>query len=241
MCRAGGHHQALLAAGQPPVHHPHVGNDPAVGVVDRVEDQRPGRRLRVALRRRHLGDDRVEQLGYALPGLGRDPEHVGGLAADDVRDLLAVLGRLRGRQVDLVQHRDDLQVGLEREVEVRQRLRLDPLRRVDQQDRPLAGRQRPGHLVGEVHVAGGVDEVEHVPGAVGPCPRQPDGLALDRDAALALDVHPVQVLGAHLPLPDHPGELEHPVGERGLAVIDVRDDAEVADHRGIGTGKVRHG
>jgi hypothetical protein len=59
--------------------------------------------------------------------------------------------------------------------------------------------------------------------------RQPHGLALDGDAALALDVHPVQVLRPHLPLPHHAGELEHPVRQRGLAVVDVRDDAEVPD------------
>ena len=79
-------------------------------------------------------------------------------------------------------------------------------------------------------MARGVDEVEHVGAAVRAGPGQPDGLALDRDAALALDVHPVQVLRAHLAVLDHAGELQHPVRERGLAVVDVRDDAEVADH-----------
>ena len=43
---------------------------------------------------------------------------------------------------------------LEREVEVGQRLRLDALRGVDEQDRALAGLERPRHLVGEVDVAG---------------------------------------------------------------------------------------
>ena len=43
--------------------------------------------------------------------------------------------RLRRRQVDLVEHRDDVQVVLEREVEVGERLRLDALRGVDQQHR----------------------------------------------------------------------------------------------------------
>src|SRR6266542_4167108 len=33
----------------------------------------------------------------------------------------------------------------------------------------------------------------------------------------------------HAPGVDHLGELEHPVGQRGLAVVDVSDDAEVAD------------
>jgi hypothetical protein len=50
--------------------------------------------------------------------------------------------RVGGGQVDLVEHRDDRQVVLQRQVEVGQRLGLDALRGVDQQDRALAGLQR---------------------------------------------------------------------------------------------------
>ncbi len=158
----GGHHQHPLALGQPAVDHADVGDDPAVGVVDRVEDQRPGRGVGVAVRRRYQVDDLVEQLFDAHAGLGGDPEHLGRVAADDRRDLGRVALGLGGREVDLVQHRDDLEVGLEGQVEVGQRLRLDALRGVDQQHRALAGGQRAGHLVGEVDVAGGVDQVQDV-------------------------------------------------------------------------------
>ena len=44
-------------------------------------------------------------------------------------------------------------------------------------------------------------------------PRHPHGLALDRDAALALDVHPVEVLRPRAALVDDAGELQHPVGQ----------------------------
>ena len=231
---AGRHHQAALALGQQPVDHPHVRDDSPVGVVHRVEDQRAGRRGRITGGRGNLADDRVQQFPDALPRLGRDAQHVAGVAADDVGDLLRVPPGLGRGQVDLVQDRDDLQVRLEGHVEVGQRLRLDALRRVDEQHGALAGRERARHLVGEVDVAGGVDEVQHVLAAVLAGPRQPDRLALDRDAAFPLDVHPVQVLGAHVPAGDHAGELQHPVGQGRLAVVDVRDDAEVADHRRVG-------
>jgi hypothetical protein len=62
-------------------------------------------------------------------------------------------------------------------------------------------------------------------------PGQPDVLGLDGDSALALDVHPVEVLGAHIAIGDDPGQLQHPVGQGGLAVIDVGDDAEVPNLR----------
>ena len=60
---------------------------------------------------------------------------------------------------------------------------------------------------------------------------QADGLGLDGDPALALEVHLVEELVLLLALGDGPGRLEQAVGERRLAVVDVRDDREVADVR----------
>ena len=60
-------------------------------------------------------------------------------------------------------------------------------------------------------------------------PRHPHVLGLDRDAPLALEVHRVEVLLAHVAGVDGAGELEDAVGQRGLAVVDVGDDGEVAD------------
>ena len=57
----------------------------------------------------------------------------------------------------------------------------------------------------------------------------PHGVELDRDAALALEVERVEHLLLHLALLERARGLDQPVGQRGLAVIDVRDDAEVAD------------
>ena len=86
--------------------------------------------------------------------------------ADHVLDLLLDPLRLGGRQVDLVEHRDDLVAGVERLVDVGEGLRLDPLAGVDDEQRALAGGERPRHLVGEVDVAGRVHEVEDVELAV---------------------------------------------------------------------------
>ena len=59
------------------------------------------------------------------------------------------------------------------------------------------------------------------------------GLRLDGDAALALDVHRVEHLLHHVALLDRVGELEDAVGQRGLPVVDVRDDREVAYVGGV--------
>ncbi len=66
-----------------------------------------------------------------------------------------------------------------------------------------------------------------------------DGVGLDGDAALALDVHRVEELLLHVALGHGAGELDQPVGERGLAVVDMGDDGEVADMREVGHGRDR--
>ena len=137
--------------------------------------------------------------------------------------------RLGARKVDLVHHGDELQPGVHGEVRVRDRLRLDALRRIDHQQRALTGGERPGHLVVEVDVPGGVDQVQLVGLAVPGRVEDPDGLRLDRDAALALEVHRVEHLRPHLQRIHGVGQLEDAVGERRLAVVDVGDDREVAN------------
>ena len=228
--RAGRHHLDLLARAQLAVDDADVGDDAAVGVVDGVEDHRAGGRVGVADRGGHALDDAVQQLQHAGAGLARGAQHVLGLAADQAGELLGVLLGLGRGQVDLVEDRDDLQVVAHGHVEVGQGLRLDALRGVDEQHGALARGQRARHLVGEVDVAGRVDHVEG-DDLVADLPRHPDGLALDGDAALALDVHPVQVLRAGLAGLHDAGQLQHPVRERRLAVVDVRDDAEVPQLR----------
>ena len=86
-------------------------------------------------------------------------------------------------------------------------------------------------LVGEVHVARGVDEVQDVVLAVLGLVVEAHRVLLDRDPALPLQVHGVQELLGHLPLGEGARPLQQAVGERGLAVVDVGDDREVADVR----------
>lgn len=78
-------------------------------------------------------------------------------------------------------------------------------------------------------MSGSVDQVEaeRLAGFVGVS--HASYLELDGDAALALEVHVVEELLLHLALLDGSGGLEELIGESGLAVVDVGDDAEVAD------------
>src|SRR5438132_9698984 len=62
----------------------------------------------------------------------------------------------------------------------------------------------------------------------------PYGLQLDRDPALALEVHRVEDLVLHVALADRAGVLEQAVRQRRFAVVDVGDDAEVPHERLLG-------
>ena len=110
------------------------------------------------------------------------------------------------------------------------RLRLHARHRAEHQHGAVEHPQGPLHLDGEVDVARRVDDVDvvAVPDAVG-------GRRLDGDAALALEIHGVHG-GAHAVLALHlvngadtAGIEEDPLGQRGLARVDVGADADVAD------------
>src|SRR5690606_24875230 len=129
---------------------------------------------------------------YAQAGLGGDRNRVGGVEADHLLDLRLHAVGFGGGQVDLVEDGNDLVIVVDRRVDIGKRLRLHPLRGVDHQQRALAGGERAGDLVGEVHVAGRVDEVQHVVLAVAGVIFEPDCVGLDGDAALALDIHGIE-------------------------------------------------
>ena len=90
-------------------------------------------------------------------------------------------------------------------------------------------------------MAGRVHQVEDVELAVLGAVVEADRLRLDGDAALALDVHRIEHLRAHLALGEGAADLDQTVGEGRLAVVDMGDDGEVADvRRGRSCGGLYH-
>ena len=120
-------------------------------------------------------------------------------------------------------------VGVDRLVDVGERLGLDALGRVDHQQRAFAGGKAARDFVGEVDVAGRVHQVEDVGLAVLRLVVEAHRLRLDGDAALALDVHVVEHLFDHVALGEAARHLDDAVRQRRLAMVDVGDDREVSD------------
>ncbi len=132
-------------------------------------------------------------------------------------------------QVDLVDHRDDLQIVLHGKVEVGQCLGLHALGGIDEQQDAFAGGQRTGHLIREIHVARRVDEVQAVGFPVFGRIGQRDGLALDRNPPLTLDIHVVKhlvLIGTDV---TDTGPHDQAVGQCGFSMVDMGNDAEITN------------
>jgi hypothetical protein len=199
MLGAAGHELDVLALADRAVDDADQDDDAEIGVVPAVDEHRLQRRGAVALGRRDAGDDRFQHLADADAGLGGGEHRVVGGEADDVLDLLADLVGLGGGQVDLVDDGHDLMVVLDRLVHVGQRLRLDALAGVHDQQRPLARRQTSRNFIREVDVTRRIHEVQRIA-----LPIQPHRLRLDRDPPLLLDVHVIKDLAGHLALGQPP-------------------------------------
>ena len=151
----------VIPRGDFPLHHPDIDDDPPVAVVIAVEDQGFERLVIIRpLGRRDIPDDPLQHLMDIDAVFGGDPGRVQGGDADDILDLVGHPLRVGGGQVDLVDDRHYLQVVVHRQIGVGQGLGLDALGCVHHQNRSLAGGQGTGNLVVEVHMAGGIDEVE---------------------------------------------------------------------------------
>ena len=218
------HHAQSIALFDGTVKDAHRSDDAAVLVKIRVKNECLERRRGIALGRRDQKDDGLQQVVDALAGLARYAHGVISGNGQVVLDLgLDLVGVCRG-QVNLVDGGHDVQVGIHGERSVGDGLSLDALRGVDDQHRALAGGQRTRDLVGKVHVARRIDEVKLIRLAVVGVIGHANGIGLNRDAALALDIHSVEQLRLHVALVNGMGELEDTVTDRGLAMVDVRNN-----------------
>jgi hypothetical protein len=170
------------------------------GVVVGVKDEPGHGRIRVAGGGRNLNRHRIEDLLDPGPLLGGTEQSLIGVETQLDLDLLLHALHVRCKKIDLVDDRNDRQVVLQGSVQVGNRLGLHALRGIDQEEHALTGGEGPGNLVGEVHMARCIDQVELEGLSLVVRIRQAHRLALDRDAPFPLDVHRVEDLVAELPV-----------------------------------------
>ena len=146
---------------------------------------------------------------------------------EEVVDLVEHLARARIGTIDLVDDNNRGQPALERLSEHETRLRQRPFRRIHEEHHAVDHRERALDLAAEVGVARRVDDVDQQI-------LVPDGRVLreNRDAALTLEIDVVERPLSHaLVRAKCTALVQERVDERGLSVIHVRDDGDVAPQR----------
>src|SRR3990172_8561350 len=199
---------------------------------------------RVAARRRDRGHDGVEECrkvgllgGHADPG---DRPSLAGDRRDDGEFDVSLTGveveeqlihlvddlvRSSVGTVDLVDHHDRRKIASERLGEHVPRQGHRALGGIDEEQDPIDEGEGALDFTPEVGVSGGVDEVDaHT------LPLDRRGLGENRDAPLSL-----LVVGVHDPLDEglvggkDPRGAQHGINQRGLAVVDVRDESDITE------------
>ena len=105
-----------------------------------------------------------------------------------------------GGQVDFVDHGHNFQIVVECQIGVGKRLRLNALGCIHNQNSALARGKTARNLVVKVHMTGGVNQIQGICIAVFCLVIEFDGVRLDRNAALALQIHIVEQLFFHIAL-----------------------------------------
>ena len=145
-------------------------------------------------------------------------------AIEEVEGLVHDPRRARAGPVDLVHDHDGLETAREGLLGHEARLWHGAVHGIDEQQHGIHHRQDPLHLAAEIGMSRGIDDVDPI---VPPAQRRI--LGEDSDPALPLQLVRVHdAFDAPRALAQGPGLLQQAVDERGLAVVDVCDDGDVA-------------
>ena len=157
--RPSGHEAQSLPLPHRAVHHPHIGYHPFIRVIVGIKYKCPQGGLRMPRGRRHLVRHGLQDLPHPPSLLGRDPDDVLSGKNQYLLHLFSHSLRLGIGQVHLVNHRYQGQPQLLSDKHIGHGLGLHALGGIHHHHRAFTGGQAPGHLVSEVHMAGGIDEV----------------------------------------------------------------------------------
>ncbi len=110
---------------------------------------------------------------------------------------------------------------------VRHRLGLHALGRIHDQYRTLTGRQASRNFVGEIDVPRGIKKIQPVRMPILGQILHRHRVRLNGDSPLPLQIHGVQQLILLIAIFDGASHFEQSIGQRRLAVIDMRNNAKI--------------
>ncbi len=226
--RVGAHHLDVLIGLDFARENADIGNHTAVNVKNRIEDEGTQDVVLRFRRRRDPVDHGLENLVDPDAHFRAAIDRFLGGNGEDFLELAMYRGEIGVRQVDLIDHRHDRQALFVGEVHVRNRLRLDALGRVHNEERAFTGCETARDFIGKIDVTWCIEQVEvvflAVLGRVTHCHR----MRLDRDPPFPLQIHRIEELILFLAVVDRAGALEQSIRQGCFAMIDMRDDAEIA-------------
>ena len=229
----GSHHLHLHTGTHGAFFNTEIYNNTHIGVILAVEDQRLQRCLGIAAGGRHIGHNIFQNSRNIDAHFCRNLGCIGGRQTDDILHLLLGLHRVGCRQVNLVEHRQDLEISIQCQIGVSQSLRLHTLGGVHHQHSTFTGGQTAGNLIVKVHVTRGVDQIHLIGLAILCLIVHSNGTSFDRNTALLLQFHVVQHLGMQLSLRDRFGQFQQTVCQSGLAMVDMGNNGKIANFRAI--------
>ncbi len=192
-------------------------------------ERHPVGRLAVLAEQAHLAGGDIVGAGEVAAASDR-PGHRRGVERQRLLDLVEQFERVAALAIHLVDEGDDRDVAQPADLEQLAGARLDALGGVDHHHRRVDRGERAVGVLGKVLVAGRVEQIEHA-AVVFEGHHRGD----HRNAALALDRHPVGAGGAAVALGldlagevDGAAEQQELLGQRRFAGVRVRDDREGA-------------
>src|SRR6185503_8134921 len=211
----------------------HQHNHAAIGIEPGIEDERLELSLGMALRRMYALHDGFEDIRHTLAGFRAYGNRITRVESNRAFNHFLGATDIGAGQVDFVDERNDFQSMFDGQGGICQGLSLHALRCINHQQRALARCQRTRNFIGKVHVAGRIDQVQLIALTILGVVHHANGMGLDGDAPLPLQIHGIEHLCLHLPGSQGAGQLQQAIGKGRLAMVDVRDNREVADVLGI--------
>ena len=210
-------------------HHANLKDHASILIKSRIEHQRLQRRIRIALGSRQLFNNARQHVIDADVILGGNRNRLERIEPQfGINRLLCTfdIGRWK---INFVDHRQQGQVVFQRQVEIGDRLRFDPLRRIDNDQRAFARHQRSPHFVRKINVARCIDQIQQIFCSIRSLVIERNRITLDGNAPFTLDIHRVEHLFMQVALRNASAGLNQSVGESRLAVIDVGNNTEVSN------------
>ena len=210
------------------VNHLEIHDNATEWIEYRVEDKRLKRSLRVALRSRYALHDGLQNLRDSLAGFSTCPDDVFGGAAKQFHNLIFHLVGVCAFHIYLVDNWNNFQIIVQGQVKVGNGLSLHALSGIHNQQTALARSNGARHFVREIDVSWSVDKIERIIFAILNVIHL-NGVALDGNATLSLQVHVIEHLILHFLAADGLGVFQQSVRQGAFTMVDMRYNAKISN------------